>query len=70
MANKTLHSIISETIKGVIGRRTQYNGNKEQVQNDKQRTVCVVLFHWAIALSVPLGYPDSDYLFGNFKLFI
>ena len=53
MANKTLHSIISETInsvylkvkeklediKGVIGKRTQYNGNKEQVQNDKQRSI-------------------------------
>jgi hypothetical protein len=50
MANKTLHSIISEIInnvylkvkeklvdiKGVNGRRTQYNGNKEKVQNDKQ----------------------------------
>jgi hypothetical protein len=46
MANKTLHSIIFETInsvylkvkeklediKGVNGRRTQYNGNKEQVR--------------------------------------
>jgi hypothetical protein len=44
MANKTLHSIISEIInsvylkvkeklediKGVNGRRTQYNGNKEK----------------------------------------
>jgi len=50
MANKTLHSIISEIInsvylkvkeklediKGVNGRRTQYNGNKEKVQNDKE----------------------------------
>ena len=53
MANKTLHSIISEIInsvylkvkeklediKGVNGRRTQYNGNKEKVQNDKQRSI-------------------------------
>jgi hypothetical protein len=52
-ANKTLHSIISEIInsvylkvneqlvdiKGVNGRRTQYNGNKEKVQNDKQRSI-------------------------------
>jgi hypothetical protein len=50
MANKTLHSIISEIINSVYlkvkekpedikvvnGRRTQYNGNKEKVQNDKQ----------------------------------
>ena len=53
MANKALHSIISEIInsvylkvkeklediKGVNGRRTQYNGNKEKVQNDKQRSI-------------------------------
>ena len=53
MANKTLHSIISEIInrvylkvneqlgdiKGVNGRRTQYNGNKKNVQNDKQRSI-------------------------------
>ena len=53
MANKTLHSIISEIInsvylkvkeklediKGVNGRRTQYNGNKEKVQNDKERSI-------------------------------
>ena len=53
MANKTLHSIISENInsaylkvkeklvdiKGVNGRKTQYNGNKEKVQNDKQRSI-------------------------------
>jgi hypothetical protein len=53
MANKTLHSNISEIInsaylkvkeklvdiKGVNGRRTQYNGNKEKVQNDKQRSI-------------------------------
>ena len=52
MANNTLHSIISEIInsvylkvkeklvdiKGVNG-RTQYNGNKEKVQNDKQRSI-------------------------------
>ena len=52
MANKALHSIISEIInsvylkvkeklvdiKGVNG-RTQYNGNKEKVQNDKQRSI-------------------------------
>ena len=52
MANKTLHSIISEIInsdylkvkeklednKGVNG-RTQYNGNIEKVQNDKQRSI-------------------------------
>ena len=52
MANKTLHSIISEIInsvylkvkeklvdiKGVNG-RTQYNGNKEKVQNDKQQSI-------------------------------
>ena len=52
MANKTLHSIISEIInsvylkvkeklvdiKGVNG-RTQYNGKKEKVQNDKQRFI-------------------------------
>jgi hypothetical protein len=50
MANKILHSIISEIINSVYlkvkekledikvvnGRRTQYNGNKEKVQNDKQ----------------------------------
>ena len=53
MANKTLLSIISEIInsvylrvkeklvdiKGVNGRRTQYNGHKEKVQNDKQRSI-------------------------------
>ena len=53
MANKTVNSIISEIInrvylkvkeklvdiKGVNGRRTQYNGNKEKVQNDKQRSI-------------------------------
>ena len=53
MANKTLHSIISEIINSVYlkvkekpedikvvnGRRTQYNGNKEKVQNDKQRSI-------------------------------
>jgi hypothetical protein len=50
MANEALHSIISEIINSVYlkvkekledikvvnGRRTQYNGNKEKVQNDKQ----------------------------------
>ena len=50
MANEALYSIITEIInsvylkvkeklediKGVNGRRTQYNGNKEKVQNDKQ----------------------------------
>jgi hypothetical protein len=54
----TLHSIFSENInsaylkvkeklidiKGVNGRRTQYNGNKEQVQNDKQRSITRGLF--------------------------
>jgi hypothetical protein len=54
MANKTPHSIISEIInsvylkvkeklvdiKGVNG-RTQYNGNKEKVQNDKQRYIYI-----------------------------
>ena len=53
MANEALHSNISEIInsvylkvkkklvdiKGVNGRRTQYNGNKEKVQNDKQRSI-------------------------------
>ena len=53
MANEALHSIISEIInsvylkvkeklvdiKWVNGRRTQYNGNKEKVQNDKQRSI-------------------------------
>jgi hypothetical protein len=53
MANEALHSIISEIInsvylkvkeklvdiKGVNERRTQYNGNKEKVQNDKQRSI-------------------------------
>ena len=53
MANEALHSNISEIInsvylkekeklediKGVNGRRTQYNGNKEKVQNDKQRFI-------------------------------
>jgi hypothetical protein len=56
MANKALHSIISENInstylkvkeklvdiKGVNGRRTQYNGNKEKVQNDKQRDLSLI----------------------------
>jgi hypothetical protein len=53
MANEALHSIVSEIInsvylkvkeklvdiKGVNERRTQYNGNKEKVQNDKQRSI-------------------------------
>ena len=53
MDNKTLHSIISEIInsvylkvkeklvdiKGVNGRMTQYNGNKEKVQNYKQPSI-------------------------------
>jgi hypothetical protein len=70
MANKTLHSIISEIInsvylkvkeklvdiKGVNG-RTQYNGNTEKVQNDKQRS-------WSVLLRLAA----SDYTFGIYKL--
>ena len=52
MANEALHSIISEIINSIylkvkeklvdikrVNGRTQYNGNKEKVQNDKQRSI-------------------------------
>jgi hypothetical protein len=58
MANKTLHSIISEIInsaylkvkeklvdiKGVNGRRTQYNGNKEKVQKASDYSLVSSIF--------------------------
>jgi hypothetical protein len=43
-----------EDIKGVNGRRTQYNGNKEKVQNDKQR--CITLYTENNIIKVTNGF--------------
>ena len=85
MANKTLHSIISEIInsvylkvkeklediKGVNG-RTQFNGNKEKVQNDKQRSITLYTenniehheTHW-VTRQAQVPRKGNQYIDGN-----
>ena len=86
MANKTLHSIISEIINSVYlkvkekpedikvvnGRRTQYNGNKEKVQNDKQWSITLYTenniehheIHW-VTRRVQVPRKCNQYIDGN-----
>ena len=86
MANKTLHSIISEIINSVYlkvkekledikvvnGRRTQYNGNKEKVQNDKQWSITLYTenniehheTHW-VTRRVQVPRKGNQYIDGN-----
>jgi hypothetical protein len=67
-----LQSLLFVDIKGVNGRRTQYNGNKEKVQNDKQRSIKLYIeiniehheTHW-VPRRAQVPWKGSQYIDGN-----